>query len=202
MLHCWRACSPAALPQVQPVETGDRWRAGTRCRRRTAQCESSSGSRTRTGPASGAGRSDGTQRPGAVAQAHAEDMVRAGLLQPHQPRGRSPFDRLRAARVTYTAAAENIAFGYPTAAGVLDGWVASRATGAIWRTAATLTTGWGSRRGSGCKCSCGGERPRLPLRATRKPLHSSAMQGFSKERLATAYSPTPSRVQYHRRYRA
>jgi uncharacterized protein YkwD len=64
-------------------------------------------------------------RTGAVAQAHADDMVRRDYFSHTNPEGQSPFDRLRAAGVTYTAAAENIAFGYPTAASVLQGWLNS-----------------------------------------------------------------------------
>jgi uncharacterized protein YkwD len=62
----------------------------------------------------------------AVAQAHAEDMVRRNYFSHKNPDGRSPFDRLRAADVRYMAAAENIAFGYRTAAGVLEGWINSK----------------------------------------------------------------------------
>lgn len=62
---------------------------------------------------------------GGVAQAHAEDMVRRDYFSHRNPEGRGPFDRLRAAGVTYAAAAENLAFGYPTAAGVLRGWLES-----------------------------------------------------------------------------
>jgi uncharacterized protein YkwD len=62
---------------------------------------------------------------GAVAQAHAEDMVRRDFFSHTNPDGQSPFDRLRAAGVTYTAAAENIAFGYPTAVAVLQAWITS-----------------------------------------------------------------------------
>jgi uncharacterized protein YkwD len=62
---------------------------------------------------------------GAVAQKHASDMARRDYFSHTNPEGQSPFDRLRAAGVTYTAAAENIAFGYPTAAAVLQGWVDS-----------------------------------------------------------------------------
>ena len=65
------------------------------------------------------------QRTGTVAQAHADDMVRRDYFSHTNPEGGSPFDRLRAAGVTYTAAAENIAYGYPTAAAVLQGWLNS-----------------------------------------------------------------------------
>ncbi|HET8622750.1 MAG TPA: CAP domain-containing protein [Gemmatimonadales bacterium] len=61
----------------------------------------------------------------AVAQAHAEDMVRRDFFSHTNPDGKSPFDRLRAAGVTYRSAAENIAYGYSTAAGVLEAWMNS-----------------------------------------------------------------------------
>jgi uncharacterized protein YkwD len=64
-------------------------------------------------------------RTGTVAQAHADDMVRRDYFSHTNPEGQGPFDRLRAAGVTYTAAAENIAYGYPTAAAVLQGWLNS-----------------------------------------------------------------------------
>lgn len=60
-----------------------------------------------------------------VAQAHAEDMVRRDYFSHTSPDGLSPCDRLRAAGITYLAAAENIAFGYPTAEAVLQGWLNS-----------------------------------------------------------------------------
>jgi uncharacterized protein YkwD len=60
-----------------------------------------------------------------VAQTHVDDMVRRDYFSHTTPEGRSPFDRLRAAGITYLAAAENIAFGYPTAESVLQGWLNS-----------------------------------------------------------------------------
>jgi uncharacterized protein YkwD len=77
----------------------------------------------RTAIGCGALRWDGPTA--AVAQAHADDMVRRDYFSHTNPDGESPFDRLRAAGVTYQAAAENIAFGYPMASGVLEGWLAS-----------------------------------------------------------------------------
>jgi uncharacterized protein YkwD len=73
----------------------------------------------------GCGRLRWDAPTGAVAQAHAEDMVRRDFFSHTNPDGQGPFDRLRAAGVTYTAAAENIAFGYRTAAAVLGGWLNS-----------------------------------------------------------------------------
>lgn len=61
----------------------------------------------------------------AVAQAHSEDMVERGYFAHTNPDGASPFDRLRSAGIDYSQAAENIAWGYPTAQAVLDGWLGS-----------------------------------------------------------------------------
>ena len=60
-----------------------------------------------------------------VAQAHSEDMVDRSFFAHTNPDGKSPFDRLRDAGVDYASAAENIAYGYPTAAAVLAGWLGS-----------------------------------------------------------------------------
>lgn len=60
-----------------------------------------------------------------VAQAHSDDMVSRDFFSHTNPDGQSPFDRLAAAGITFTAAAENIAFGYPTAQAVLQGWLDS-----------------------------------------------------------------------------
>jgi len=61
----------------------------------------------------------------AVAQAHSLDMVRRDFFAHDNPDGESPFDRLTNAGITYSRAAENIAWGYGTAASVLDGWLNS-----------------------------------------------------------------------------
>ena len=60
-----------------------------------------------------------------VARAHSEDMVARDFFSHTNPDGDSPFDRLRDAGVSYSAAAENIAYGYPTAEAVLSGWLGS-----------------------------------------------------------------------------
>lgn len=60
-----------------------------------------------------------------VAQAHSQDMLSRSYFAHDNPDGESPFDRLRAAGVTYSGAAENIAYGYPDAAAVLNGWLNS-----------------------------------------------------------------------------
>ncbi len=62
---------------------------------------------------------------GRVAQAHTEDMVDRNFFSHTNPDGKSPFDRLHDAGITYTSAAENIAYGYPTASAVLSGWLGS-----------------------------------------------------------------------------
>ncbi len=61
----------------------------------------------------------------AVAQAHSQDMLARGFFSHTNPDGESPFDRLRTAGISYTAAGENIAYGFPTAAGVFAAWLAS-----------------------------------------------------------------------------
>jgi len=61
----------------------------------------------------------------AVAQAHSEDMVARSFFSHTNPDGASPFDRLASAGIGYSSAAENIAFGYPSADAVLSGWLGS-----------------------------------------------------------------------------
>ena len=61
----------------------------------------------------------------AVAQAHSADMVQRDFFAHDNPDGYSPFDRLTNAGIAYSRAAENIAWGYGTAASVLDGWLNS-----------------------------------------------------------------------------
>lgn len=61
----------------------------------------------------------------AVAQAHSEDMVARGFFSHTNPDGESPFDRLAAAGIAYSAAGENIAYGFPTPASVLAAWLGS-----------------------------------------------------------------------------
>lgn len=60
-----------------------------------------------------------------VAEAHSQDMVDRDFFAHTNPDGRSPFQRLQDAGITYAAAAENIAYGYPTGAVVLDAWLDS-----------------------------------------------------------------------------
>ncbi len=60
-----------------------------------------------------------------VAQAHSEDMVARSFFSHTNPDGESPFDRLAAAGIGFSSAAENIAYGYPSAEAVLAGWLGS-----------------------------------------------------------------------------
>jgi uncharacterized protein YkwD len=60
-----------------------------------------------------------------VAQAHSEDMVARNFFSHTNPDGLSPFDRLAEAGISYSGAAENIAYGYPTAEAVLAAWLGS-----------------------------------------------------------------------------
>lgn len=60
-----------------------------------------------------------------VAQAHSEDMVERDYFGHTNPDGKSPFDRLQDAGLSYSGAAENIAWGYRTGFAVLSGWLNS-----------------------------------------------------------------------------
>lgn len=60
-----------------------------------------------------------------VARAHSQDMIDRGYFAHDNPDGKSPFQRLQDAGIDYSRAAENIAYGYPTAEAVLDGWLNS-----------------------------------------------------------------------------
>jgi uncharacterized protein YkwD len=60
-----------------------------------------------------------------VAQKHSDDMNRNNFFDHANPKGQSPFDRLRLAGISYTAAAENIAAGQRTAEQVLASWLSS-----------------------------------------------------------------------------
>lgn len=60
-----------------------------------------------------------------VALGHSRDMVERDFFSHQNPDGESPFDRLHAAGITYSRAAENIAYGYPTGTAVLTVWLNS-----------------------------------------------------------------------------
>jgi uncharacterized protein YkwD len=60
-----------------------------------------------------------------VALAHSQDMRDRDFFAHTNPDGDSPADRLRNAGIDYRRMAENIAWGYPSGAAVLDGWLGS-----------------------------------------------------------------------------
>lgn len=60
-----------------------------------------------------------------VAQAHSVDMVQRDFFAHTNPDGDSPFDRMGDAGLTFSTAAENIAYGYPTPEAVLQAWLDS-----------------------------------------------------------------------------
>jgi uncharacterized protein YkwD len=62
---------------------------------------------------------------GSVSQHHSEDMVSRNFFGHTNPDGKTPFDRLRDAGITYRAAGENIAAGHLTAAVVFRAWLNS-----------------------------------------------------------------------------
>ena len=61
----------------------------------------------------------------AAAQAHTTDMATHNFFSHDSQDGRSPFDRIKAAGYSFSAAAENIAAGGTTAAGAMDQWMNS-----------------------------------------------------------------------------
>jgi uncharacterized protein YkwD len=73
----------------------------------------------------GADRWRGTPGVAAVAASHSHDMVHRGYFSHVSPDGRDPFDRLTAAGIGYTAAAENIAYGRSTGDEVFAQWMTS-----------------------------------------------------------------------------
>ena len=60
-----------------------------------------------------------------VAYAHSLDMDARGFFSHTNPDGLAPWDRLTAAGISWSAAGENIARGYGSAAAVMAGWMAS-----------------------------------------------------------------------------
>ncbi len=60
-----------------------------------------------------------------VAQDHAEDMYERGYFSHSNPQGESAFDRLRADKISFQRAAENIAKGQKTNRAVLEAWMNS-----------------------------------------------------------------------------
>ena len=60
-----------------------------------------------------------------VARGHSRDMIDRGFFDHTNPDGRSPFDRLRLAGISYRTAAENIAYGQRTPEAVMNAWMNS-----------------------------------------------------------------------------
>jgi uncharacterized protein YkwD len=60
-----------------------------------------------------------------VAEAHSRDMVARDFFSHTNPDGDSPWDRLGDAGISFSLAAENIAWGYPSGEAVLNGWLGS-----------------------------------------------------------------------------
>jgi len=61
-----------------------------------------------------------------VARAHSKDMHDRGFFSHTSPDGKSPFDRIKAAGISYSYAAENIAAGQSTPEAVVEGWMNSK----------------------------------------------------------------------------
>jgi Uncharacterized protein with SCP/PR1 domains len=64
-----------------------------------------------------------------VARGHSKDMAVRNFFDHNNPDGKSPFDRMRAAGISYSTAGENIAYNtYPVdraAKAAMDGWMKS-----------------------------------------------------------------------------
>ena len=60
-----------------------------------------------------------------VAEAHSQDMLDRDFFAHTNPDGDTPAHRLQAAGLDYRRTAENIAWGYPTGAAVMEGWLGS-----------------------------------------------------------------------------
>jgi uncharacterized protein YkwD len=56
---------------------------------------------------------------------HSRDMDERNFFAHTNPDGESPFDRMAAMGISYSAAGENIAAGYGTPANVMAGWMGS-----------------------------------------------------------------------------
>lgn len=64
-------------------------------------------------------------RAAEVAAAHSRDMLQRGYFSHRSPDGSTPFDRMRAAGITFSAAAENIAYGVFTGEAAFQQWIGS-----------------------------------------------------------------------------
>jgi uncharacterized protein YkwD len=61
----------------------------------------------------------------AACQSHSEEMARHGFYSHVDLKGQNAFARLNEAKVSYAAAAENLAYGQQTARQVLTAWLNS-----------------------------------------------------------------------------
>jgi len=75
--------------------------------------------------ANGAGPVDCNTIAADVARAHSQDMCDRGFFDHINPDGQAPWDRMRAAGLSFTAAGENIAAGQRSAQAVNDAWMNS-----------------------------------------------------------------------------
>ena len=60
-----------------------------------------------------------------TARAHSQDMIDRNFVDHTNPDGADPFERMEAAGLRFSAAAENIAAGQPTPEAVVDSWMNS-----------------------------------------------------------------------------
>lgn len=82
----------------------------------------------------------------AVARAHSQDMTARGYFDHTNPDGDDPFDRMAAAGITYSTAAENIAWNQgwaDPAQKAVDGWMGSSGHRANILNPALTRTGMG-----------------------------------------------------------
>jgi len=122
----------------------------------------------------GAGPVGSCPRLDQVAQSYAQVMADTGHYGHTGPGGESPWDRMRAGGYDYRAAAENIAYGYPTADRVQQAWVDSPGhfrnmvnpgLASVGLGAAESASGrwyWVQVYGSGGSCDLGGQSVETP----------------------------------------
>ena len=85
----------------------------------------------------------------AVARAHSKDMAARGFFSHTNPDGQSPFDRMKAAGISYRTAGENIAAGQRTPQEVVNSWMNSEGHRANILNASYTRLGVGYASGSG-----------------------------------------------------
>ena len=85
----------------------------------------------------------------ALARAHSADMINRHFFDHNNPDGQTPFDRMRAAGISYRAAAENIASGQRSAEAVMNAWMNSSGHRANILNATYTEIGIGAVKSSG-----------------------------------------------------